>query len=172
MQRTIAAGVGAVIGLATFGLSVEMAIAERPRGTNCIAGYSQCKAKANGSQPAINACLKEFNQCVSDNKDQHYNPYGYPNRIGNSPAVLKDVPGVSIGKAGAVSGVRAINPGTAATMTTGIGGAQAVDSAAAAVTTTSSVTLSAPAKPFTSRSKGISGGASITQPGRSNLRVQ
>lgn len=148
-----------------------MAIAERPRGTNCIAGYTQCKADAKGEQTAINACLKAFKQCVSDNKDQHYNPYGYPNRIGNSPAVFNNVQGVSVGKTSAASGVKT---GNAATMAINAGavGAQTVNPGAAATMTTNAPALSAPAKPPIAISNGISGHAPGGQPGRSNFRAQ
>jgi len=72
------------------------------------------------------------------------------------------------------SGVKNVNPGTAATTTAniGTGGAKTINPGAAAATATGAATLSAPAKPFTSVSNGISSGVSIAQPGRSNLRAQ
>jgi hypothetical protein len=158
-----------VLGLASLGLFVQVANAEK--GKDCIADHAACKAAAkHGSEVELNACVKQFNQCVSKNKEQGLNPYGNPARFGGGPAVLKDVAGVSIGKPAAAS----MNPGTAATTTTNIGtfGGKAINPAAAATTTTGAATLAAPVKPFTSFSKGVSGGASITQPGRSNLRVQ
>ena len=162
MKRTIAAGIGAAIGLASLGLSVEVAVAERPRGTNCVAGYSQCKAKANGSNPAIKACVDAFNKCVADNKDQHYNPYGYPNR-----AAVLSVPGLSVGKTSAASDTKT---GTVATTTINAGaiGARTSNAGAAAATTTLVAPLSAPVKPPITTSSHTT----VAQPGRTNFRAQ
>jgi hypothetical protein len=159
------------LGLASFWLAVEAALAERPRGPNCIAGYKQCKADAKGSNVAINACVGTFNQCVKDNKDQHYNPYGYPNRIGSSPAVLNNVPGVSVGKASAAFGAKT---GTMATTTINAGaiGVQTINLGAAATTTANAAPLSTPGKPPAAFANGISGRAPSGQLGRSNLRAQ
>ena len=70
------------------------------------------------------------------------------------------------------SGVKTVNPGNAATTTANIGtvGVKAINPAAA--TTTGAATLSTAAKPPTPSSNVIPRGALITQPGRSNLRVQ
>jgi hypothetical protein len=166
----ITSGLVAGIGLASFWLPAEMANAERPRGKNCIAEYAQCKAKADGSQPAINTCVKTFNQCVSDNKDQHYNPYGYPNRIGNSPAVLNNGPGISVGKTSAASGVKT---GTAATAVTSVGtlGEKAINPGTVATTTMNAAPLSAPARSSIAVPNGTTH-APIAQSTRGNFRAR
>jgi type IV secretory pathway TrbL component len=159
------------LGLASFWLAVGAALAERPRGPNCIAGYKQCKADAKGSNVAIDACVGTFNQCVKDNKDQHYNPYGYPNRIGSSPAVLNNVSGVSVGKASAAFGAKT---GTVATTTINAGavGPLAINPGNSVTTTTNAAPLSAPGKSSAAVSSGVTSHAPIAQPGRSNFRAQ
>ena len=72
------------------------------------------------------------------------------------------------------SGVKSVNPGTAATTTAniGMGGSRAINPGTAATTTISAAPSSAPSKPPSAVSSGVAPHAPIAQSGRGNLRIQ
>ena len=154
----------AALCLASLGLGVQPASAEK--GRDCLADYAYCKSLG----VKWKVCLMRFEFCVKQNQQLGLNPYGNPARFGDSPGVLKDVSGVSVGKPAPAS----INPGTAATTTTNIGtvGAQTINPGTAATSTTNAAPLPVPAKPPIAISNGIPGHASGRQSGRSNFRAQ
>ena len=144
---------------------------DSPGQVQCKAGRSECenkcpKVESDASRECYQVCSDNYKRCSK--LDGRIDIRGTP-----GGAVLSGNVTNKPGTANAAGRSIAIQSGSIATAP-GIAtfGSKAANSAAPATTTTGAVLLTTSAKPFTSLSKGISGGASITQPGRSNFRVQ
>jgi hypothetical protein len=144
---------------------------DSPGQVQCKAGRSECenkcpKVESDASRECYQVCWGKYERCSK--LDGRIDIRGTP-----AGAVLSGSVAIKPGAANAAGGSIAIQSGSIATAP-GIAtfGSKAANSAAAATTTTGAAPLSVSPKPFTSLSKGISGGAPVVQPGRSNLRVQ
>ena len=145
--------------LANFGVC-SAAFAVSP--DDCRARDEECK-KACSNQQCLDVCQGGVEFCFSVAHQ------------GNKPFFRDAATAVGAVSAPATtSGVKNVNPGSAATTATNAGaiGVQTIKPGTAATTTTNTAPLSAPGKPPVSFSNGVSGHVPSGQPGRSNVRAQ